>query len=258
MTFPSFGRAGLFIALSVVTGAAMVDLSDKEPAIAATVPVKYDMAPALSLAMINEGNHTARNVPTAAEREASDPFLMLADLGIDADPIREAVDLLDLDTASLEVAVIADPIEDQVVPAASKRCLAQAIYYEARNQSTAGQMAIADVILNRVDNRFYPDNICDVVYQGSQRVTGCQFTFTCDGSMTKPVDVAAMKDAQVLADAVLSGLRVELSRGALNYHADYVDPYWAGSLHKTAVVDDHLFYTPVRYAQLAGVGSVGQ
>ena len=69
--------------------------------------------------------------------------------------------------------------------AAEINCLAEAIYYEARGESFTGQAAVAEVIMNRVNHRVYPDTICGVVYEGSERVTGCQFSFTCDGSMTR-------------------------------------------------------------------------
>src|ERR687897_263864 len=70
----------------------------------------------------------------------------------------------------------------------SLECLTQAVYYEARNQSADGQRAVAQVVLNRVRHPSYPNSVCGVVFQGSERVTGCQFTFTCDGSMYNGIE----------------------------------------------------------------------
>ncbi|WP_370338217.1 cell wall hydrolase [Parvularcula marina] len=255
--FLSPKRAGVFVACAVLAASASFDvMASNKSGTAFASP--YDSAVAYSYRMASQGNNVEFTMPTAAEREAADPFVVLSDRGVDVDPIRAVAAELALDLSGIEIAIAGGRANAAVVPAADRKCLAQAIYYEARNQSSAGQMAVADVILNRVDDKHYPGSVCGVVYQGAKRETGCQFSFTCDGSMTKPVDVLAMKDAQRMAEAVLSGLRIEITRGALNYHANYVAPYWAPRLHKTAVVDDHVFYTPVRYAQLAQGGTSAQ
>ncbi len=126
--------------------------------------------------------------------------------------------------------------------AGERKCLAEAIYYEARSESRVGQMAVADVVLNRVKSRVYPDTICDVVYQGSERRTGCQFSFTCDGSMKRRVDQKRMRSADALAGAVLAGVRAPVTHNATHYHADYVTPIWAGSMTKTTTIGTHIFY----------------
>ena len=142
-------------------------------------------------------------------------------------------DLVDFDFTQIEVADLQG--ED-------RRCLAQAIYYEARSESRVGQLAVADVVLNRVDSRHYPDSICEVVFQGSERVTGCQFSFTCDGSMEARLNKRLWKVSDDLAGAILAGVRVPVSRNATHYHADYVNPPWAEKLTPTATIGTHKFY----------------
>lgn len=123
-----------------------------------------------------------------------------------------------------------------------RKCLAQAIYYEARSEPRAGQLAVADVVLNRVKSRLYPNTICSVVFQGSERRTGCQFSFTCDGSMDLRLNQRKWRAADELAGAVLAGFRAPLSRNATHYHANYVDPYWAPRMTPTATIGVHKFY----------------
>lgn len=122
------------------------------------------------------------------------------------------------------------------------QCLASAVYYEAGNQDLDGGKAVAQVILNRVRHPAFPSSVCGVVYQGSTRVTGCQFTFTCDGSLARGPDAAGWKRARVIAQAALAGAVYAPVGWATHYHANYVVPYWAASLAKNAVVGPHLFY----------------
>ena len=121
-------------------------------------------------------------------------------------------------------------------------CLTSAIYYEAGQESDAGQRGVAQVILNRVRHPAYPSSVCGVVYQGSTRLTGCQFTFTCDGSLARAPMASAWNRARKVAQAALAGT-VHAGVGlATHYHANYVVPYWASSLIKTNVEGAHLFY----------------
>lgn len=126
--------------------------------------------------------------------------------------------------------------------AEERTCLAQAIYYEARSEPRVGQLAVADVVLNRVASPLYPSSICEVVFQGSERRTGCQFSFTCDGSMDARLNLRKWKAAQDMAGAVLAGVRVPVSRNATHYHANYVSPPWAQRLTPTATIGTHKFY----------------
>ena len=121
-------------------------------------------------------------------------------------------------------------------------CLTSAIYYEAGQESADGQRAVAQVVLNRVRHPAFPNSVCGVVYEGSTRVTGCQFTFTCDGSMNRGAVPALWNRARDIAKEMLNG-RVYAPVGhATHYHADYVVPYWASSLVKTSVQGVHIFY----------------
>ncbi|MFZ5615914.1 MAG: cell wall hydrolase [Pseudomonadota bacterium] len=142
-------------------------------------------------------------------------------------------DLVDFDFSNIEIAKLDNE---------ERTCLAQAIYYEARSESRVGQLAVADVVLNRVASPVYPDTICEVVFQGSERRTGCQFSFTCDGSMKARLNVRKWREAEMLAGAVLAGIRKPVSRYATHYHADYVSPPWADTLTPTAVIGTHKFY----------------
>ena len=121
-------------------------------------------------------------------------------------------------------------------------CLTSAIYYEAGQESDEGQRAVGQVILNRVRHPAFPASVCGVVYQGSTRPTGCQFTFTCDGSLARAPMVSAWDRARRNARAMLDGAVYAPVGQATHYHANYVLPYWASSLVKTQVVGAHLFY----------------
>jgi spore germination cell wall hydrolase CwlJ-like protein len=121
-------------------------------------------------------------------------------------------------------------------------CLASAAYYEAGNQDADGERAVAQVVLNRVRHPAFPASVCAVVYQGSTRPTGCQFTFTCDGSLTRRPDAEGWKRALAVARAALAGYVYAPVGLATHYHADYVVPYWASTLAKNAIVGAHIFY----------------
>ncbi len=124
-----------------------------------------------------------------------------------------------------------------------RQCLAEAIWYEARSEPVAGQLAVAEVVLNRVRHRSYPNSICGVVYQGSERTTGCQFTFSCDGSTVarQPRGVTWEASQRVAAHALL-GVGLSTSDGATHYHTVAVDPYWSDSLVQIKQVGAHIFY----------------
>jgi hypothetical protein len=121
-------------------------------------------------------------------------------------------------------------------------CLAAAIYYEAASESLTGQRAVAQVVLNRVRHPAYPNSVCGVVYQGSERSTGCQFSFTCDGSLSRTPSTAGWQRALGIAAAALAGY-VEPSVGtATHYHTKWVVPYWRSSLTKLTNIGAHIFY----------------
>lgn len=121
-------------------------------------------------------------------------------------------------------------------------CLASAVYYEAGSQSDDGERAVAQVILNRVRHPAFPSTVCGVVYQGSTRTTGCQFTFTCDGSLERRPSANGWARARRIAGDALNGSVFAPAGLATHYHADYVVPYWASTMAKNAVIGAHLFY----------------
>lgn len=122
------------------------------------------------------------------------------------------------------------------------RCLAQAVYYEAAHEPRRGQEAVAQVVLNRVRDPNYPSTVCGVVFQGAQLQTGCQFSFTCDGSMARGAGGPIWRTAEEIAGRALSGYVAEWVGTASHYHADYVYPYWAPTLIKLETVGRHIFY----------------
>jgi len=122
------------------------------------------------------------------------------------------------------------------------QCLTQAAYFEAGGNGPVAQAAVVQVVLNRVRHPDFPKSVCGVVYEGSERDTGCQFTFTCDGSLKRPVDDAAFDDARKVAGRALGGFVDRAVGTATYYHADYVFPTWAPTLVKLATVGPHIFY----------------
>ncbi len=122
-------------------------------------------------------------------------------------------------------------------------CLTAAIYYEAASEPDQGQRAVAQVVLNRVAHPAYPNTVCGVVYQGSERTTGCQFSFTCDGALAHKPSAFFWDRARRTAMAALSGY-VEPSVGlATHYHTIQINPYWAPSLNFITTIGAHRFYS---------------
>ena len=121
-------------------------------------------------------------------------------------------------------------------------CLAQAVWYEAASESEAGQRAVAQVVLNRVAHPGWPASVCGVVYQGSERSTGCQFTFTCDGSLARRPSGTSWARAQRIAADALAGSVYAPVGLATHYHTLWVNPYWAGSLDHIGTIGAHRFY----------------
>ena len=121
-------------------------------------------------------------------------------------------------------------------------CLTQAVYYEAATEGVDGQRAVAQIVLNRMRHPAYPASVFGVVYQGSERPTGCQFTFTCDGSLARVPAQSLWKQAHKIAAEALAGKVYSQVGHATHYHADYVLPYWADSLDKSVQIGRHIFY----------------
>ena len=128
-------------------------------------------------------------------------------------------------------------------------CLAMNVYWEARSQSTAGQIAVAQVVINRVNDNRYPQNVCDVVTQGVRHSGSdlpvrhkCQFSWFCDCLKDYPTDHKAWAKSMMVAISVLDGKTVDMLDGATHYHAVNVYPGWALTKTRTARIDNHIFY----------------
>lgn len=150
--------------------------------------------------------------------------------------------------AVASVAALGGPASAADVPAAflsesrALDCLASAIAHEAGNESEAGQQAVAEVVLNRVAHRAFPKSVCAVVFEGAGRRTGCQFSFTCDGSLRRVLQQRIRDRARRIAAAVLAGEVTATVGDATHYHADYVAPRWAPSLVRIRRLGAHIFY----------------
>jgi spore germination cell wall hydrolase CwlJ-like protein len=131
-------------------------------------------------------------------------------------------------------------------------CLADAIYYEARGETPAGQAAVAQVVLNRVRHPAFPKSVCGVVFQGARAGYDCQFSFACDGSMRRPKDGAAWARAEQIAARALAGSVMPQVGEATHFHVAGVEPGWGPRLLKVAQVGLHVFY---RFGGHAGSGS---
>ncbi len=121
-------------------------------------------------------------------------------------------------------------------------CLAQAVYFEARGEPLIGQVAIAEVVLNRVVNRRYPNDACEVVFQNQHKPNRCQFSFACDGKSDRPSDPRAWELSLKIVALVMAGERSGVAKRATHYHASYVSPYWRTHFDKVGEVGRHIFY----------------
>ena len=142
--------------------------------------------------------------------------------------------------------------------ARNTQCLAEAVYFESRGESVPGQLAVAEVISNRVLDQRYPNSACGVVYQGATRTTGCQFTFTCDGSLKKPPRGQKWDQAQQIAAHFMMNLQEPHTGGATHYHASYVNPVWNSGLVRTTRIGTHIFYRFPRGAEWASAKAAQQ
>jgi spore germination cell wall hydrolase CwlJ-like protein len=141
------------------------------------------------------------------------------------------------DAGAGEIAEPRDPLE---LERSARNCLAKAIYFEARGESAKGQRAVAEVVVTRT--RVRGRTVCGVVYEGSWRSTGCQFSFACDGIRDVVRDGPAWTRAKRIANLVLSGRGKRVAKGATHYHADSILPYWAPSMRKLKKIGSHVFY----------------
>ena len=130
-------------------------------------------------------------------------------------------------------------------------CLQKNVYFEAAVESTAGKLAVAHVTYNRVKNKYFPDNFCDVVYQGRHHASGhpkknqCQFSWYCDGRSDDPLPGRAWEKSKYIARMFLTHDEYRgITEGATHYHATYVSPRWATAkgMHIVGQIGEHIFY----------------
>lgn len=121
-------------------------------------------------------------------------------------------------------------------------CLSEALYFEARGESVKGQFAVAEVIMNRVDSRNFPNSVCGVVNQGTGKLFRCQFTYTCDGNAEVIREKAAYARVAKIARVMIDGAARTLTNGATYYHTKAVSPRWARKFRRTATIGVHYFY----------------
>jgi spore germination cell wall hydrolase CwlJ-like protein len=122
------------------------------------------------------------------------------------------------------------------------RCLAEALYFEARGETIEGLFAVAEVILNRVASKRFPNSICGVVNQGTGRKFACQFTYTCDGRPENIDDKSSWTRVGKVARVAIDGAPRVLTKGATHYHATWVSPDWSRTYTKTYAHGVHIFY----------------
>ena len=134
-------------------------------------------------------------------------------------------------------------------------CMALNIYHESRSENLAGKFAVADVVMNRVNDRRYPDNICGVIYDAELKPSWkdpddlvpvrnrCQFSWYCDGKSDEPLETDAWNESILVAHQLIYEGRMEgLTEGATHYHTVYIEPYWASSLDLVGHIGSHIFY----------------
>jgi spore germination cell wall hydrolase CwlJ-like protein len=204
------GSTGAAASLTTPMVKRAVALSSTTPAPMEATPIEIAAAPvSLQSPRLDKGGYGTSFVPKSDDAAAP-----------------RYADLIDPDNMSKE-----------------QRCLAEAVYFEARGEPEEGQAAVAQVVLNRVKSGLYPSSICGVVYQNRNRHLACQFTFACEGRALRINDADAWDRAKRIASSVLEG-KTYLADvgGATHYHANYVRPYWARRLKKMDVIGRHIFY----------------
>ncbi len=122
------------------------------------------------------------------------------------------------------------------------RCLALNLYHEARGEEPIGIIAVGNVVINRVYNKHFPNDVCSVIKQGGERRHRCQFSWWCDGRSDKAKDKKAWRDMLIYAQLILSRRLADPTNGALFYHATYVYPYWSKEREHSVTLGQHIFY----------------
>ena len=125
-------------------------------------------------------------------------------------------------------------------------CLAEALYFEARGEPIKGQLAVGEVVLNRVEDPRYPNSICKVVNQGTGRRFACQFTYTCDGKLETVFERDAYAISLKISKILLTTHDRKLTKGSTHYHSNYVNPKWSKNFERITKFGRHIFYRQPR------------
>ncbi|MDP1557059.1 MAG: cell wall hydrolase [Hyphomonas sp.] len=248
-----FIRGGMIAVCAVTATVSLPVISNQQVSLRAEAEYR---AEAERFAMYQDAGLAARaDVHTPALLDT--PWLRTVEYTLKRDPDssmsryamrdRDGAALLTLASFRAEEVQRAETIDSEMM------CMAQAVYYESAREPLEGQLAVAEVISNRMKDHRYPDTACGVVFQGATRTTGCQFTFTCDGAMKTKPKGENWERAKRIAAHVLMNLNEERTGGATHYHATYVDPIWNSGLVQTNKVGLHIFYRFPRGAEWASV-----
>jgi spore germination cell wall hydrolase CwlJ-like protein len=205
--------------------------------------------PSVLLSPVMEPREPFRLAPTELRLEPIAPVSLSPSETVEATtskaPIASAIAAKTAKTAKNPVAAgsdVAAAVDEEL------HCLALNIYHEARSEPLSGQIAVAQVTLNRVASKAFPASVCGVVKQGGQTRNRCQFSWWCDGKSDQPTEQQAWRRSLELGRRVLADQAPDPTNGALYYHADYVAPRWSRAFQRTAQIGRHLFYRPAQSA----------
>jgi hypothetical protein len=244
------------LCLSLVAGSVHADggLVERLGAILGQERQSLDVVPADRLVALTDPGAAEVVAQPVAEVEE-----VVAVVAVASEPVPEAIPVVSaaavISPAPAEPTVAAPSMLGAAVAAAPQmsgsewECLSEALYFEARGESLTGVVAVAEVILNRVDSPDYPNSVCGVVNQGGQGLYNCQFTYNCDGRSDAINERAAWFAVGKVASYMLNGAPRTLTNGATHYHTLAVHPSWANRFPRTATIGYHHFYRqPTRTA----------
>ena len=230
--------------------AALRGIKPPEAAVVPTVqPVGQPMPPPLTTTPAGaptdpEGRIALASISPELTSEALNAIDAVADGNV---PIPRVLDAkLAYARADLPATVFDGALRDNKGAKVSDKelwCMATAIYFEARGESYRGQVAVGQVVLNRVAHRLYPSSICGVVFQNQNKRNACQFSFACDGIPERVTEKKAWDQANEIAKQVIAGNEYLTEVGhSTHYHATYVYPHWAPRMKKNTKIGMHIFY----------------
>lgn len=192
-----------------------------------------------------------RSIPLVAPPKTKPPHLASIDTAPNLPVLPSRAAPATFEIASIDPGETSNVLSGEAVLAPKRRgrtswhCLAEALYFEARGETIDGQRAVAEVILNRVDSRAYPNSICGVIDQGAHRRNRCQFSYNCDGVPEAINNRRAFQIAMDVAKEMITNSERPLTGGATHYHAARVSPHWASSLKRTTQIGSHIFYRDI-------------